>query len=373
MEKVKFAIAETFIKASRDDAQDIFLIEGERPIFRVSGALIKQLALPIWHQEVFDSFIFKLFGESDETRLEGYFEHVLKKLGRAEGTGNGFTSYDFNSVHGNSNLRCHMYTAHPKGDLRDRRSSQLIMNIRVIPQEIPAIEDLNLPDISPIFKREHGILLVSGRAGDGKSTTMAAIVNEFNHMTDKSRIILTVEDPIEFVHANRNAFIIQKRVGDNVSSYARATEDALREDADIVVLGELRGEAEMRNAIRLAEVGKLVIATIHSNSVPDTIERYIGEFSGEDKEQIRSRLLSNLCGVIHQNLIVKDGEQYPFVSMCLVDNEETAKRLREINSREGLEKLIRNSDSPYILSRQDGFDYLESIGVLTKDDHDQFF
>lgn len=372
------AITSTFVKAAQEDAQDIFLIEGERPVFRVNGELNKQMTLPIWTSATFDCFIFKMFGATDETKQAGFFEDVLRKLGQAEhNTREGsFTSYDFNSIHGNSNLRCHMYTAHPKGNLRNTRDCQLVMNIRVIPQEIPTIEELNLPDISPIFKREHGLLLISGRSGDGKSTTMAAIVNEFNHQTDKSRIILTIEDPIEFVHTNHNAFIIQKRVGDNVVSYARATEDALREDAHIVVLGELRGEAEMRNAIRLAEVGKLVIATIHSNSVPDTVERYIGEFSGSGsdvKEQVRAQLMANLCGIIHQNLIVHEGEQYPFVSMCLVDSDESEKELRKLTTRESLEQHINNSENPYVLSRRDGFEYLKEIGVLDQEDYDKFF
>lgn len=373
---VNNCISATFVNATQEDAQDIFLFEGERPVFRINGSLHKQLTLPIWTREVFDRFIYVMFNMNEGVVESGCFEEILRKLGKAEQAQAGsFSSYDFNSIHGNSNLRCHMYTAHPKGKLRDERECQLVMNIRVIPQEIPSIEELNLPDISPIFQRKHGLLLVAGRAGDGKSTTMAAIVNELNHLTDKSRIILTIEDPIEFVHTNHNAFILQKRVGDNVASYERATEDALREDADVVVIGELRTESAMRNAIRLAEVGKLVIATIHSNSVSDTPERILWEFSGGDdvKDKVYSQIMSNLCGIIHQNLIVKDGEQYPFVSMCLASNDSVANDLRKIKNREEFEAYINSSESQYTLSRRDGFAYLKSIGVLSDDDSDKFF
>src|SRR5699024_11714640 len=107
------------------------------------------------------------------------------------------------------------------------------------------------------------------------------------------RVITVIEDPIEFVHKSQNARIIQRRVGDNVPSYERATNDSLRESSDVVVLGELRSGEEMSNALRLAEVGKFVIATIHANSVPHTVDRLVGEFLNE-QEHYRTRLLENL-------------------------------------------------------------------------------
>lgn len=360
-------ITKTFRDASKYGAQDIFLIEGERPAFRVKGVMSKMSNLPRWDIETFDVFILKIVMQGKDVEEEegkSAFERIVEKM---DG------SHDFNISFGRNHLRCHMYSAFPKGtEASVMRKMQAVINIRVVPQEIPNMGTLNLPDISSIFSKKGGLMLVSGRTNDGKSTTVAAIVNEFNRMTDKHRIILTLEDPVEFVHKNHNSWVIQRRVGENVPTYAKGTEDALREEADIVFIGELRRAEEMHNALRLAEVGKIVVSTIHANSVADTIERYVNEFSGDDQEKTRTRLTENLIGILHQNLISVAGEQYPLSSMLLIDNERVRNELRKSNDRTKLERMIAKSDVRYGMTRDEGFELLKERGILTENDRNKY-
>lgn len=363
-------VLKTFQEAHINEAQDILLIEGERPAFRVKGIISKMSHLPIWTIEMFDAFLLMAFPGKDNSvdrdsriRAGGIFEEAVKK---SDG------SHDFNLTYGVNHLRCHMYSAFPKGMIGGKiRGIQAVINVRVVPKEMPLLGNLNLPDISPIFQKRSGLLLVSGRANDGKSTTVAAIVNEFNRMTDRQRVILTLEDPVEFVHKNNNAWVIQRRVGENVPSYARATEDAMREDADIVVIGELRKAEEMHNALRLAEVGKLVISTIHANGIEDTIERYVSEFSGDLQGQVRTRLKENLVGILHQNLIAVNNAQYPLASMMVIENEDAREILRQNGERGKLDKVIKKFGRCGV-SREDGFNDLKKKGILEESDRKKY-
>lgn len=359
-EDYKKDVTKTFNLAHKLGAQDIFLFEGERPAFRVKGVKTTLHQLEPWSIRTFDRFLMMAFQRDEKTDGKIFDTIVAEQRG----------SYDFNLSMGQDYLRVHMYSAYPKGtDPEEFRNIQAVMNIRIVPNQVPELDDLNLPDITPIFKKKGGLLLVSGRTGEGKSTTVASIINRFNGMTDEHRIILTVEDPVEFVYTNANAWIIQRQVNKNVDSYANATEDALREDADIVVISELRTADEMHNALRLAEVGKLVVASLHANGVEHAVERYVNEFTGADRDITRARLMENLIGIIHQNLIQKDGEQYPLVSMLIVDNEEIREELRKNNGRGKLDKMVEAmNDTAYGMSRADGFDFLKKKGIVTEAD-----
>lgn len=352
----KKKIMKVFMETINRDAQDILLIEGERPSLRVKGRLIKMSGLEKWTIGVFDNFLSLVYG----SREKGLFDRIVYENGG---------SLDFNLSMRDKNLRCHVYTAYPKNTGDVPRDVQAVITIRVVPKEMPSIDKLNLPDISTLFNKDKGgLFLVSGRTGDGKSTTVAGIVNEFNKKTDKNRIIVTIEDPVEFVHENRNAWVIQRRVGDDTESYERATADALREDADIVVIGELRTASEMQSALQLAMVGKLVIATIHSNGVVDTFERYVNAFAGDMREQVRTSLVENLLGILHQNLLTLEDSQYPLTSLLMVANDDIRSELREQGTREKLEKMMRMGNKEFVQTREDGLDRLIAQGVIDKSD-----
>lgn len=196
------------------------------------------------------------------------------------------------------------------------------------------------------------------------TTTVASLINAINTNPSMRRSILTIEDPVEFVHNPAQAVILQRAIGINTESYTEATSNAVRENVDTVVIGELREPEAMDNAIRLAEMGKLVFATIHSNSPSDVIERIVAEFSGDLQESIRSRLFETVVGVIHQKLEIlvddKTGveRQIPSSSGFLITNSIQRAEFRKNRTRQGVNSIVNEKEF--------GFSYLDSYNELVK-------
>jgi twitching motility protein PilT len=177
---------------------------------------------------------------------------------------------------------------------------------RVIPSKILTVEDLNLPkELLPLCHLPKGLVLVTGPTGSGKSTTLAALVDYINKTRHDH--IITIEDPIEFVHQNNKCLVNQRQVGEHTDSFKRALRAALREDPDIVLLGEMRDLETVSIAIETAETGHLVFGTLHTSSAPSTIDRIIDQFPPEQQAQIRVMLAGSLKGVISQMLCKKLG------------------------------------------------------------------
>ncbi len=173
---------------------------------------------------------------------------------------------------------------------------------RVIPVKIPSFDELHLPDIVKSFtKKDRGLVLVTGVTGSGKSTTLAAIINEIN-LTKKQHII-TIEDPIEFVHKDRNCIINQRSVGQDTLSFGTALRAALREDPDIILVGEMRDKETINLALHAADTGHLVFSTLHTIDAKETINRIIGQFPSEEQNRVRLSVAGVLQGVISQRLV----------------------------------------------------------------------
>lgn len=173
---------------------------------------------------------------------------------------------------------------------------------RTIPTEVPTMEQLDLP---PVMRRlaelEKGIVLITGPTGSGKSTTLASMINHIN--LTMSKHILTIEDPVEFFHASQKSLINHREVGNDTKSFARALKSALREDPDVILVGEMRDYETISLALTAAETGHLVFGTLHSNSASKTIDRIIDVFPTGDKEMVRAMLASSLQGVVAQTLL----------------------------------------------------------------------
>jgi twitching motility protein PilT len=173
---------------------------------------------------------------------------------------------------------------------------------RVIPVKIPTIDELKLPDVVKKFTEvERGLVLVTGVTGSGKSTTLAAIINDINNT--KSKHIITIEDPVEFVHKDKKCLINQRSLGDNTLSFSNALRAALREDPDIILVGEMRDLETIEIALHAAETGHLVFSTLHTLDAKETINRIIGVFPPVEQTRIRMTLGSVLEGVISQRLV----------------------------------------------------------------------
>jgi twitching motility protein PilT len=178
---------------------------------------------------------------------------------------------------------------------------------RAIPVKIPSFEELHLPDIVKTFAyKERGLVLVTGVTGSGKSTTLAAIIDEINR--NKKKHIITIEDPIEFVHKDRGCIVNQRSVGQDTLSFGGALRAALREDPDIILVGEMRDQETINLALHAADTGHLVFSTLHTVDAKETINRIIAQFPTEEQNRVRLSVAGVLQGVISQRLIpAKDG------------------------------------------------------------------
>lgn len=177
---------------------------------------------------------------------------------------------------------------------------------RVIPARIPTIRELGLPLIlEDLTRKPRGLILVTGPTGSGKSTTLAAMINQIN--SERSAHIITIEDPIEYLHHHKLSIINQRELGMDTKSFAAALRSALREDPDVILVGEMRDLETIATAITCAETGHLVLATLHTNNAPQTVDRMVDVFPPEQQEQIRFMLSNNLEAVLCQQLLPRAG------------------------------------------------------------------
>ena len=199
---------------------------------------------------------------------------------------------------------------------------------RIIPLAIPSLDDLNAPEVFyTITKKEKGLILVTGPTGSGKSTTLAAMLNEINK-TERKHII-TIEDPVEFVHTNKKSLFSHREVGNDTKSFAAALKYSLREDPDVILIGEMRDKETISAALTAAETGHLVFGTLHTNSAYQTINRIIDVFSGEEQPQIRAMVSTSLIAVISQALVPKVGGGRVAVQEILINTPAIANLTRE--------------------------------------------
>ncbi|WP_431225067.1 type IV pilus twitching motility protein PilT [Serratia sp. L9] len=176
--------------------------------------------------------------------------------------------------------------------------------MRRIARQCPTLAELFTPEIIPaLLQREDGLILVTGATGSGKSTTLAAMIDFINQ--HQRRHILTLEDPIEFIHQSRCSLIQQRELGRDTQSFDQALRAALREDPDVILLGELRDTATIRLALTAAETGHLVLATLHTRNAPQAVERLVDVFTAEEKPYVRAQLANSLQAVIAQKLLSK--------------------------------------------------------------------
>jgi twitching motility protein PilT len=199
---------------------------------------------------------------------------------------------------------------------------------RIIPERPLSLDEINAPEIfKRLVKREKGLILVTGPTGSGKSTTLAAMINEINETYHKH--IITMEDPVEFVHQHKKSLISQRTVGKDTKSFANAIKYSLREDPDVILVGEMRDKETIGAAITAAETGHLVFGTLHTNSAVQTINRIIDVFSAEEQGQIRAQLSMGLVAVIAQSLLPKIGGGRFAVHEIFLNNLAIANLIRE--------------------------------------------
>lgn len=257
-----------------EKASDLHISAGSPPLMRVDGEIIKAGTQVLEADEV-HAMLSGIMNERQQQEfadeLETDFAHEVKGLAR---------------------FRVNAFT--------QQRGPAAAF--RTIPGEVLTLQDIDAPEIlQSLAELNRGLVLVTGPTGSGKSTTLAAMVNHINEI--RQQHILTIEDPIEFVHHNKRSLVNQREVHRDTRSFNAALRSALREDPDVILVGELRDLETIRLAMTAAETGHLVFATLHTTSAPKTIDRIVDVFPGDEKSMVRSMLSESLRGVVSQLLI----------------------------------------------------------------------
>jgi len=212
---------------------------------------------------------------------------------------------------------------------------------RVITDIIKTLEDLNLPPVlKSMCRQRHGLILVTGPTGSGKSTTLAAMIDHINR--ERKGHIITIEDPVEYVHSNKMCLVSQREVGAHTKRFTDALRSALREDPDVILVGEMRDLETISLAVTAAEMGILILGTLHTNSAAATIERIINVFPAGDEPYIRAMLSTSLCGVISQQLVRQaDGRSRVAAVEVMLNNTAVSNIIRE-GKPEQLQNVIQS-------------------------------
>ncbi len=238
---------------------------------------------------------------------------------------------------------------------------------RTIPSEILTAEQLGLPHaVVELAERRAGLVLVTGPTGSGKSTTLAAMLDHINR--NREAHILTIEDPVEFVHTPKKCQITHREVGDHTPSFADAIRSAGRENADVILVGELRGRETMQMALQLASFGILIFATVHTNSAPATIDRFVNAFPASQQPQIRGMLADSLAGIVAQQLLPKaDGSDRIAAQEILIGTSGVAAAIREAKTSM-LTSLIQSGGSHGMQSIDSVLEKLVAAGKVAPED-----
>jgi twitching motility protein PilT len=321
---MKMNLTELLKAGAPHNASDLHISAGLPPMYRIDGELTRIEDMPNLHSGEVRDLLWPILSEDQrelhEKAIDLDFSFGIEELKRR------FRVNVFNQVRGAGAV------------------------LRYIPSKVPSLDELEAPAVfKEITKQPKGLVLVTGPTGSGKSTTLAAMVNEIN--ASKHDHILTIEDPVEFVHTPNQCVINQREVHQHAESFTSALRSALREDPDVILVGEMRDIETIRLALTAAETGHLVFGTLHTSSAPSTVNRIIDVFPGDEKAMVRTMLSESLNAVIAQTLIKRKGGGRIAVHEIMRCNA-------------AIRNLIREDKIPQIISAiQTGSD----VGMITQE------
>lgn len=301
---------------TEQNASDLHFCAGAVPTIRHNGDLVRLPFRKLTETET-RRFLVEILDDDQRERFENNsdldFVYELDDIGR---------------------FRCNFF--------RQARGSGAVF--RIIPPSVPTLDDLGMPaSLRRLCQLKNGLVLVTGPTGAGKTTTLAAMVDEINRTA--KRHIITIEDPVEFLHPIRQSVVTQRQVGVHVSSFAEALRSSLRESPDVVVVGEMRDAETIQLALTAAETGVLVFGTLHTNSAASAINRIIDAMPEESREQVRSILSVLMRGIVAQHLVKRaTGEGRVAVVEVLLQNYAVAHLIRE-NKIHQLDALLQSTES----------------------------
>jgi len=294
-------IQELLIEAKDKEASDLHLNTGIPPVLRLNGKLMR-LDLPELTPEITHEMIYSILSEKQKIDFENFGELDF--------------SYELVNI---SRFRVNIFK-HRCGEGAA---------FRLIPEKVKTLSELGLPSIlSDFTEKDRGLVLITGPTGSGKSTTLAAMIDIINK--NRHDNIITIEDPIEFIHSHKKCLISQREIGSHTQSFASALRNALREDPDVILVGEMRDLETISMALTAAETGHLVFSTLHTISASETIERIIDVFPPHQQNQVRMQLAGSLLGVVAQTLLsLSDGNGRVAALEIMVANPAIKNLIRE--------------------------------------------
>jgi twitching motility protein PilT len=299
---MRFDFADLLLDVIDRRASDLHITAGSHPMIRVRGHLTALEDYPVLDPTDTREIVYSILNNDQRQRLETDWQ------------------IDFAyTVPGQARFRVNAYF----------QRSAIGAAFRLIPAQITPIDDLGLPTVVHEFtKKPRGIVLVTGPTGSGKSTSLAAMIDEIN--ATRQEHILTIEDPIEFLHGHRKCIVNQRELGSDASSFALALKAALRQDPDVILVGEMRDLETISTALTAAETGHLVFATLHTQDAPQTIDRVIDVFPAHQQQQVRVMLSVALQGIMTQQLLpTADGSARVVACEVLVPTPAVRNLIRE--------------------------------------------
>lgn len=343
MSKVAPKLSELLILAAEQGASDVHVGVGRPPIIRLHNQLT-----PLTNYKILDEDDMQVLANELMSR-EQHDKFVRDQ------------ELDFSySLEDKARFRANAY--YQKGGLA--------IAMRHLPAQIKTIEELNLPAIIHSFAHaKQGFVLITGPTGEGKSTTLAAIIDEINHI--RKEHIVTIEDPVEYVFTPDRSIIDQREVGKDTKSFYRALRSTFREDADVIMIGEMRDPETMAAAVTAAETGHLVFSTLHTNDAAQTVDRVVDSFPSEQQNQIRIQLASSLSGIISQRLIKSvEGGLIPAVEVLIADTA-VSNLIREKKTHQLNTVIETNSEKGMISLNHSLIDLVEQ-GLISLDSAEKY-
>jgi len=294
-------ISELLIFAVENKGSDLHMSAGEPPVVRIHGEM-RKIEVPALDKDEVHNMIYEILNDNQR---KSYEEHLELDFSFSLGDYGRFRVNVFKQARGDAAV------------------------FRTIPTKIPTFEELNLPKVFMDLSRlEKGLVLVTGPTGSGKSTTLAAMVDLVNK--EEKGHIITIEDPIEFLHPSKSCLVNQRELGPHTHSFANALRSALREDPDVILVGELRDLDTIALTMTAAETGHLVFGTLHTSSAPDTVDRVIDVFPAAQQNQVRSMFAESIQAIITQALFRrKDGKGRVAAFEILIANNAVRNLIRE--------------------------------------------
>jgi twitching motility protein PilT len=321
------------------EASDLHITAGSPPVVRVRGSLERHEGYPKLSPEDTLQLLYQIMSSEQQKQLE------LK--GQID------MSY---SLPGLARFRVNVFS----------QRESLAGAFRLIPREMKTLEELRLPDsLHELSRRPRGLVLVTGPTGSGKSTTLAAVIDEINRT--RAQHIITIEDPIEFLHRHKLGVVNQREIGPDTGSFSEALRAALRQDPDVILVGEMRDLETISTALTAAETGHLVFGTLHTQSAPSTIDRLIDVFPAEQQDQIRIQIAGTLQAVVTQTLLPTADGTGRIAALEILFPDDAVRNLVRQAKVEQVYSIMQTGTERGMITMEQSLADLARRGVITKE------